>query len=64
MREIKYDIAKGLGIILMVAAHANIPAKSFIYLFHMPLFFIISGYFFKPEYCKDLNSLLQFIKKQ
>lgn len=50
------DIAKGTGIILMVLGH--IPAFSnnykfaykFIYAFHMPLFFIISGYLFAYKY--------------
>ncbi len=43
-------IAKALGIILMVTCHAGIPnshISDFIYIFHMPLFFFCSGYFFK-----------------
>ena len=56
-KRIEYiDIAKGIGIILMVLGH--IPAFSnnykfaykFIYAFHMPLFFIISGYLFAYKY--------------
>lgn len=42
------SIAKALGIILMLIGHAieqNF-AYRFIYIFHMPLFFICSGYFF------------------
>lgn len=42
------DIAKGLGIILVVLGHIipeNIWARSIIYSFHMPLFFLISGFF-------------------
>ncbi len=43
--RVKYlDIAKGLGIILVVWAHAKGPYSKYIYQFHMPLFFIISGY--------------------
>lgn len=40
------DIAKGIGIILMVIGHADAPRllKNWIYGFHMPLFFIIAGY--------------------
>ena len=40
-----YDIAKGIGIILVYLGHVppNIYFKRFIYSFHMPLFFIISG---------------------
>ena len=47
-----FDIAKGIGIILMIIGHMPIKneyIKNFIYSFHMPLFFIISGYFFKPK---------------
>lgn len=40
------DIAKGIAIILMVIGHTSIPniASNFIYAFHMPLFFIASGF--------------------
>lgn len=40
------DIAKGIAIILMVVGHTSIPnvASNFIYAFHMPLFFIASGF--------------------
>lgn len=53
-RDIAFDIAKGIGIILVVVGH-YIPAGApkwyvdfidFIYYFHMPLFFIIAGYFY------------------
>lgn len=43
------DIAKGLGMMLIVLGH-NSPPRSleeWISTFHVPLFFIISGYFFK-----------------
>lgn len=45
------DIAKGLGIILVVFAHMNYsqPYQTIIYGFHMPLFFIISGLLYFPE---------------
>lgn len=54
-KRIEYiDIAKGIGILLVALAHADISLFSpylhqFIYSFHMPLFFFLSGYFFKPE---------------
>lgn len=40
------DVAKGLTIILMIIGHSSIPwyASNFIFAFHMPLFFIASGY--------------------
>ena len=42
-------IAKAIGIILMVVGHSGCPntISRFIYIFHMPLFFVFSGYFFK-----------------
>ena len=42
----EFDVAKGIGIMCVVLGHildAGM-AKSFVYLFHMPLFFIISGH--------------------
>jgi len=50
------DIAKGLGIMCVVLGHvsdAGIAAK-IVYLFHMPLFFILSGYLFRPASAKAL----------
>ncbi len=45
------DIAKGIGIILVVAGHIqeNEYINFFIYSFHMPLFFILSGYLYKNK---------------
>lgn len=43
------DIAKGIGIILVVWAHANGPGSRYINLFHMPLFFFISGILFNEN---------------
>ena len=46
-----FDVAKGLGILLVVFAHinyTNIPLV-YIYSFHMPLFFLISGIFFDTK---------------
>lgn len=44
------DFLKGLGIFLVVLGHNSIPPVIFgwIYSFHMPLFFFISGYLFSP----------------
>lgn len=48
------DIAKGIGILLVALAHADVSLFSpylhqLIYAFHMPLFFFLSGYFFNPN---------------
>ena len=39
---------KGFAIILVVLGHISSPLSSFIYSFHMPLFFIVSGFFLNP----------------
>lgn len=46
------DIAKGYGILLVIVGHClDIDGKlfQFIYVFHMPLFFFLSGYVFNLE---------------
>lgn len=40
------DLAKGIGIIMVVWAHANGPYRNYIYQMHMPFFFLISGYLY------------------
>ena len=54
---------KAVGIILMVLAHcSNFPlVDQIIHSFHMPLFFIVSGYCFKEKY---LNEPLTFVQKR
>lgn len=42
-RNILVDSIKGIGIILMVATHGGMSGADFVYIFHMPLFFILSG---------------------
>jgi acyltransferase len=46
------DIAKGIGIILVIIGHSHCPAevKNFIYFFHMPFFFFISGVLLSQRY--------------
>lgn len=53
-----WDILKGIGIFLVILGHVtqNKDLADFIYAFHMPLFFIVSGYF--------LHNKKNFIKSQ
>ena len=37
---------RGIGIVLMVLGHSGFPGTDFIYLFHMALFFMLSGWLF------------------
>lgn len=63
-RNVLFDIAKGIGIVLIVAGHARIPILTFLSLFHVPLFFIISGYFIKDCYFENTNNIFIYIKKR
>lgn len=48
-RNFKIDVIKGLGITLVVWGHAVGVGNLVIYSFHMPLFFLLSGLFYKPK---------------
>ncbi|AHF13657.1 hypothetical protein BARVI_03575 [Barnesiella viscericola DSM 18177] len=59
-RDIAFDIAKGIGIVLMVIGHyirsmlpSSIVFTRFIYHFHMPLFFLIAGFFYESSTRKE-----------
>ena len=42
-RDPVIDSMRGIGIVLMVLGHSGFPGTDFIYLFHMALFFMLSG---------------------
>lgn len=48
------DLAKGIGILAVILGHVykNTVFGTLLYSFHLPLFFLISGYFFHyiPDY--------------
>ncbi len=46
-----FDAAKGLGMLLVVCGHSlsDGTLNNWIHSFHVPLFFLISGFFIKPE---------------
>lgn len=57
------DIAKGIGIFLVVLGHTRYPyTRDIIYSFHMPLFFFLSGYLFTLE--KLEVSFTVYLKKK
>ena len=59
------DIIKALGILLMVLGHAGTPGTNWIYLFHMAVFVIASGYCFRPKHSETLlKGVLPFIVKR
>ncbi len=58
------DIAKGLGVILMILGHVtdlSIPSRQFVTSFHMPLFFVISGViiFITGETARDMQDIVK-----
>ena len=62
MRErVRYfDIAKGIAILCIIAGHmGNAAINNFVFTFHVPIFFLISGYFLKNN-----TSVKGFIKKK
>lgn len=64
IRDNKLDIIKGIGIILMVVGHSGSPLKTWIYLFHMPLFFIVSGFCIRDRYSETIADMWNFVKKK
>lgn len=57
------SISKAIGIILMVIGHSGCPVwmHHFLSMFHMPLFFFLSGYCFKNYY---FDHKTEFLKKR
>ena len=57
------EIAKAIGIMLIVLGHSSIPANigKYIYSFHVPLFFFLSGYLFDIFKYKSYG---EFLKKK
>jgi len=60
-RDNTITIAKAIGILCVVMAHAMNPewlTWKVIYTFHMPLFFLLSGYCFKEKYLDDAKAFV------
>lgn len=57
------SFAKGIGIMLMVLGHTffSVYGYAVIYMFHMPLFFFLSGYCFRKTHLDDFRN---FAKKR
>ena len=56
-RDKSIDIAKAIGILLMIVGHLNqLPLwfEKWIFSFHMPLFFFLSGYLYKFKSLRDV----------
>ena len=63
-RDPVLDSMRGIGIVLMVLGHAGFPGSGFIYLFHMALFFMLSGWFFSPHTGESAHQLAYFARRK
>lgn len=63
-RDKAIDFVKGSGIVLMVMGHTEGPLTDFIYLFHMAIFFIASGWLMNLKYARNLSYMRVYIKKK
>lgn len=63
MRNLSITILKAIAIILVVMAHSGAPAviSNFCYMLCVSLFFVASGYCFKPNY---LNDEVNFVSRR
>ena len=58
-RIAEIDVAKAIGIICVIIGHGTTGViHNYIYLFHMPLFFILSGYMIKGEKLSFLANVM------
>lgn len=57
-RDKSLDIAKAICIILMVVGHSGCPTylHDFVYMFHMPCFFFVSGWLLNDKYITNLKT--------
>lgn len=54
MKEYQYwNIVKGLGIIAVVVGHCGSPIVPYVYMYHLALFFFVSGYLYKDDHSVD-----------
>ncbi len=58
-RNDRLDIAKGLGIIAVVFGHSGAPFVNIVSLYHLALFFFISGYLYKDAYTANPWALIK-----
>ena len=63
-RSVEIDLIKGLAIILMVIGHTETPAQNFIYLFHMAVFFMASGYLYQESASDSRATVKEYILRK
>lgn len=63
-RDATLDRIKGYGICLMVCGHSGFMHRNWIYLFHMALFFMASGYMWNDIHATSIKTLWRYFKKK
>lgn len=68
-RKLSFDIMKGIGILMMIACHYvgwnHTTVSHVINSFHMPMFFLVAGYFSKGHLTKaeDFNNIARYVRR-
>lgn len=58
------DVSKGLGILCIILSHVTTDGENlryFLFAFHVPLFFLLSGYFFKADIKKVRYRIIKYL---
>ena len=63
-REPFLDFLRGATMLLVLLGHSGFPGNGYILLFHMPLFFLLSGYLKFLQRGKTPLPFFQYVKKQ
>jgi len=63
-REATFDVMKCIGIIAVIIGHLTSFGQDFIFSLHMPLFFIIAGYFYHEKYNMHSRTIQNTIRKK
>ena len=63
-RDENIDVLKGMAIICVVLGHCGFPGSFYIYLFHMAVFFMASGYCFDAKKIQSLDNLWEYAVKK
>ena len=61
-RDINIDIMRGICILCVVLGHSGFPFAHFVYLFHIPVLFMISGYLY--EMVEKQYGYMDIVKKK
>lgn len=58
------DVSKGLGILCIILSHVTTDGETlryFLFAFHVPLFFLLSGYFFKADIKRVRYRMIKYL---